>query len=216
MSSMKSNFRLIAAFAALASLALAVSCRGFFVKPTVSSLVVAPATPSIQTGSTNNTVQMSAVATFNDGSTGSTPVSWSISDQSVATISAGGLVKSVATGTATITATSTQNPTITGTQSLTVTVGCIQSISVSPTSASISVSVAPTTQQFTATANTCTGAVPITDVASWISSNTAAATIAGGGLATAVAPGTTTITASSGGVTSGTNGGVNATLTVGP
>lgn len=221
MSSMKSKLRLTAAFAALATLALAASCRGFFVKPTVSSLVVTPATPSIQTGTTNNTVQMSATATFNDGSTGSTPVTWSVSgtgvnSQPIATISSGGLVTAgTDTGTGTITATSTQNPTITGTQSLTVTVGCIQSISISPTSASISVSGTPNTKQFSAQATTCNGTVDVTTVASWVSSNTAFATVAGG-LATAVAPGTVTISASTGGVTSGTNGGVNATLTVGP
>ncbi len=43
MPSLKSKLRLICAFAALATLALAVSCRGFFVKPTLSSLVVTPA-----------------------------------------------------------------------------------------------------------------------------------------------------------------------------
>src|SRR5579859_5382566 len=127
--SMKQTPRVVAAVAMLTILALAASCRGFFVKPTLSSIAVGPASPSIQTGSTNNTVQMFAVGTFNDGSTGNPAVTWSISpSNTVATISPGGLVTSVATGTATVTATATQNPSITGTQSLTVIVGCIQSI----------------------------------------------------------------------------------------
>jgi hypothetical protein len=212
MSSMSQKFRLIGAFAALAALALAASCRGFFVKPTLTSLTVGPAGQSIQTGSTNNTVQMSAVGTFNDGSTGHPRVNWSISPTSVATISSSGLVTSVDVGQATVTATSVDNPSIQGTQSVSVTVGCITSISISPTSAAISVSSTPNTAQFKALANTCTtSGVDITSTASWQSSNPQVATVAGG-LAQAVAQGTTTISASSGGVTSSTN----ATLTVNP
>ncbi len=153
MSSRKQKLRLIGAFAALATLALAASCRGFFVKPTLSSIAVGPGSPSIQTGSTNNTVQMFVVGTFNDGSSGNPAVTWSITPTTTATISGSGLVTSVATGTATVTATATQNPSITGTQSVTVTVGCIQSIAINPTSASISVSGTNTTA-FTANATT--------------------------------------------------------------
>jgi uncharacterized protein YjdB len=202
MSSNTQKLRLIGAFAALATLALAASCRGFFVKPTLTTLAVAPASPSIQTGSTNNTVQMSAVGTFNDGSTGNPSVSWSISPaNSVASINATGLVTSIATGSATVTATSNDNPTISGTQSLTVTVGCITSITLSPTSATISVSQTNHTASFTATANTCNGPFPITDTATWNTSSSDVATVAGG-VVTAVGQGTVNISASSGGVNS--------------
>jgi Bacterial Ig-like domain (group 2). len=211
MSSTSHKVRLIGALAALAALALAVSCRGFFVKPTLSSIAVGPGSPSIQTGSINNTVQMFAVGTFNDGSTGNPPVSWSISDNTKATISANGLVTSVATGSATVTATSKANPSITGTQTVTVTVGCIQSIAISPTSASITASGSNNTFQFTATATTCNGSFPITNSATWNTSNPQVATGAGG-VATGVAAGTVTISATSGGITSN----INATLTVGP
>src|SRR5689334_519665 len=99
MSSTKQTLRIAGAFAALAALALAASCRGFFVKPTLTSLSVGPASPSIQTGTSNNTVQMFAVGTFNDGSNGNPSVSWSISPAStVANINSTGLVTSVATG----------------------------------------------------------------------------------------------------------------------
>src|SRR5438874_8665376 len=118
MSSKMQKVRLVGAFAVVATLALAASCRGFFVKPTLSSISVGPASPSIQTGSSNNTVQMFVVGTFNDGSTGNPAVSWSISPTSTATISAGGLVTSADTGTATVTATANQNPSITGTQTV--------------------------------------------------------------------------------------------------
>ena len=58
------------AFTGMVALATGVSCRGFFVKPTLTSVAVGPANPTIQTGTTNNTVQMFAVATFDDFETG--------------------------------------------------------------------------------------------------------------------------------------------------
>lgn len=203
----------IAAFAALGALALAASCRGFFVNPTLTSIAVGPASPSIQTGNTNNTVQMFAVGTFNDGSTGNPAVTWSISPGSgVATISSSGLVSSVGTGSATVTATATQNPSITGTQSLTVIVGCIKTITLNPTNAAIS-NGGTTSVSITATAQTCNGAVDITSVATWISSNTQIATVSAGEVtptAATGADGTVTISASAGGITSSPN----ATITV--
>src|SRR2546421_11723638 len=126
MSSITSKLRLAGALAALATLAFAISCRGFFVNPTLTSITVAPATPTIQTGTTNNTVQMTAAATFNDGSTGHTPVTWTITPASggavAATISTAGLVTAAATtiGTMTGTATSSKKSTITGSTILTV------------------------------------------------------------------------------------------------
>lgn len=188
------------AFAVLVVAGLGAGCRGFFVKPTLTAITVTPLTPTIQTGTTNNTVQMTATGTYNDGSSNSTPVSWSISDP-VATISASGLVTSQSLGTATITAISTQTPSIQGTQSLTVTVGCITSIALTPTSATLSASSSPNTQQFKANATTCNGVIDITTTALWNSSSTATATV-NSGLVTAVAVGTTNITASSGNVIS--------------
>lgn len=207
------KLRLIGAFAALMALALAASCRGFFVKPTLTSLAVGPASPSIQTGSTNNTVQMFAVGTFNDGSTGNPAVTWSISPaNTIAIINGNGLVTSVATGSATVTATATQNPSITGTQSLTVIVGCITGITLNPTNAAI-INGGTTSVSIKATAQTCNGAVDITDVAVWKSSNTQIATVSAGLVtptATSGADGTVTISATAGGITSSPN----ATITV--
>src|SRR5437660_5532008 len=181
MSSAKHTLRLAGALAALASLALAISCRGFFVNPTLTSITVGPATPTIQTGTTNNTVQMTASATFNDGNSGSTPVTWTIAPAtnggaSAATISASGLVTAAATtiGTMTVTATSTKNTAITGSTTLTVTAGCINSITVSPTNPSTT---AGNTVPFTASADTCNGPIIITDVAAWTSSDTNVATL---------------------------------------
>lgn len=192
------------AFVILLGLAFGVSCRGFFVKPNLTQIAVGPTTPTIQTGNTNNTQQFSAFGTFDDGSHSNPPVTWNSTPVSgstppVATISASGLATAVNQGTTTITATSTQNPTISGSTTLTVTVGCIQSIAVTPPSPTIKVG---TDQPFTATATTCNGTFDITNVATWVSSNTNVATIDSSGVATAIAAGTTNITAASAGVTS--------------
>ena len=188
---------LILAFTVLVGAAVGVGCKGFFVKPTLSSLAVGPGSPTIQTGTTGNTVQMFAVGTFNDGSTGNPAVSWTSATTSAATISASGLVTAVATGQTVITATATENPSITGTQTVTVTVGCIQSITLS--GGSNSLSGAGSTTQWTAKATTCAGTQDITDVAQWSSSQPSVATVAQG-LVTAVANGQTVVSASSAGV----------------
>jgi hypothetical protein len=204
MSSRKSKLRLIGAFAALATLALAISCRGFFVNPTLTALAVGPVSPTIYTGNISNTVQMFAVGTFNDGSTGSTPVTWSISGTGtdgtlVATITSGGLVTAQSTGSGTITASSNVLPSITGTQPLTVAVACTSAPVISPTSASLTPNFP--SYQFTAS---CNGGQDITAVATWVSSNTATATVSAGLVTATSTPtdGTLTITASANGFTS--------------
>jgi hypothetical protein len=112
MSSTKRKFRLAGAFAALATLALAVSCRGFFQNPVLTTLTVDPPTPSVTQGATQ---QMTASATYQDGSTSTltggtscsgNTVCWSSSDTTVITISTGGIVTGIGQGTATITAAS--------------------------------------------------------------------------------------------------------------
>ena len=181
MSSPNHKLRLAGALAALGLLALAVSCTGFFMNPTISSLSVGPVSPTIQTGTTGNTVQMTVFGTNNDGSTTTSPsVSWSISpsDGSVATISTKGLVTSVSTGTATVTATSNQNPAATGTQTVTVTVGCISKINI-PTSAP-ALTANNLVDPLTATAVTCNGDFDVTSVATWNTSDSTLASVSAG------------------------------------
>jgi hypothetical protein len=112
MSSTKHKLSLAGAFAALATLALAVSCTGFFQNPVLTTLTVDPPTPSVTQGATQ---QMTASATYQDGSTSTltggtscsgNTVCWSSSDTTVVTISTGGIVTGVGQGTATITAAS--------------------------------------------------------------------------------------------------------------
>ncbi len=123
MSSTKNKLRLAGAFAALATLALAVSCKGFFQNETLTTITVDPPTPSIAQGATQ---QLTATGTYQDGSTSTltggtscsgNTVCWSSSDTTVASISSGGLVTGVGAGTATISAASGA---ITGTTTATV------------------------------------------------------------------------------------------------
>lgn len=138
MSSPKHKLRLIGALAALAILGLAVSCKGFFVNPTLTAIGITPATPTISDIPPNNTQQFSVIGTFNDGSSASTPVTWSSDTATtVASISSSGLATAVGVGSASITATSTVLPTITASTTLTVVPGNVSSINLTPSTQSV-------------------------------------------------------------------------------
>jgi trimeric autotransporter adhesin len=213
MSSAKHQLRWMSAIAVLLVLALGVACTGFFQNPTLTSIAVGPASPTIESGTTDNTIQMTVTGTNNDGSTTNNPsVAWTSSPNSVATISSSGLVTSVSVGTATVTATSNQNSSITGTATVTVTVGCVTSIKLSQTSGSVSTN--EPSLSITAQAETCNGPFDVTQVATWNSSNTNLATVSAGNIE--IVPGITTggtvaVTASIGAIVSDT-----ATITVSP
>jgi len=122
-SAKKSKLRLAGAFAALATLALAVSCKGFFQNPTLTTITIDPPTPAINLGAS---YQLTATGTYQDGTTSTltggtscsgNTVCWSSSDTTVVSISTGGLANGVGQGTATITAASGA---ITGTATATV------------------------------------------------------------------------------------------------
>jgi uncharacterized protein YjdB len=191
--------RVLGVFASLMLFLLGVGCKGFFVNPTLTTLSVGPATPSIQQGST---LQMAATGTYDDGSTKAltSSVLWSSSDKAIATVSSGGLVNAIATGSATISAAS---GTVSGSTTVTVTLANLVSIAVTPTSPSIKIG---QTQQFKAIGTVQGGGTTdITNSVTWSSSNTAVATITAAGLATAqtvTQSSTTNITASSGNISS--------------
>jgi len=85
MSSTKHKLRLIGAFAALATLALAVSCTGFFTNPTWTSLNVNPSAPSVEVGSTV-TLQAYGIDSNGNGSYLTSGVSWSSATPTLALI----------------------------------------------------------------------------------------------------------------------------------
>jgi len=148
MSSPKSRLRLIGAFAALAALALAVSCQGFFPKATLQSIALQPQTPQFGIGfqqpmqawgtdSNNNRYQLTS------------NVNWQLSSPSVgvvATIDANsGTMTGVNAGTVTVTASSQG---LSGTTTATV-VETVSAMVISPTSASVTENGNPDYQGFT-------------------------------------------------------------------
>lgn len=164
---------------------------------TLKSIAVTPPNPSIVAGTTQ---QFAATATYSDGSTAdiTSTATWMAANTGVATIAAGGLATGVAAGSTSVTATLSG---ITGSDTLTVTQGSktLKSIAVTPSNPSIAVSA---TQQFTATGTySDNSTADITSTATWMTANTAVATIGSGGLATAVGAGSTQVTATLNSVT---------------
>src|ERR1700722_12176379 len=105
MSSRKSKLHLIGAFAALATLALGVSCKGFFQNPTLTTITIDPPTPSVGQGATQ---RLTATGTFQDGTSAALTdgtsrsgiaVCWPSAHTTPATISTGGNVTGIAAGT---------------------------------------------------------------------------------------------------------------------
>ena len=118
-------------------------------------------------------------------------VAWTSSNTAVATVSGTGIVSAVAPGTTTITATSEGR---TGTASISVVPMPVGSVTVSPTSAEVTVGQAVT---LSATVRDTSGAVVGDRSVTWTSSDAAIATVSGAGVVTGVSPGTVTITATS-------------------
>ncbi len=168
------------------------------------SINVNPVNPTKAKGTTE---QFSATGVYTDGSTLdlTTSVTWSSSDNAVASISSAsgseGLATTITTGTTTITATS---GTISGSTLLTVTAAALVSINITPAEPT---NAKGTTRQFTATGTyTDTTTQDITTLVTWSSSNTSIATInASTGLGTATGTGTATISAVLDGVTGTTS-----------
>jgi len=161
MLSRKKKVQIAGALTTLFLAALGVGCKGFFVNPTLTGITVGP-TATIQTGDTQ---QMTAVGTYNDGSTQtlSTGVSWSSGTPSVASINKSGLVTGISQGTSTITAAS---GTQTGTATITVTIGGITSIKVTTQDGLTSIQFG-STEQFIATATANGQQYDVTDAVNW-------------------------------------------------
>jgi hypothetical protein len=122
------------AFTVLVAVAFGVSCKGFFVPPTLTSITINPTAPSVQFGQTT-TVQAYVVNSNDQGSYATSGVSWSSSDDTIATVTGTGsaTLTGVSAGTVQITAAS-ENVTNTATATVYIT---ISSMSITPTSASI-------------------------------------------------------------------------------
>jgi uncharacterized protein YjdB len=155
----------------------------------VASVTVTPSSASVAIG---RTVQLTATPKDASGNplTGRA-ISWSSSDNTIATVSSSGLVTGVVAGSVTITATSEGTS---GTASIAVSGVPVASVTVSPASASVQ---AGQTQQLTATLKDANGNVLTGRTVAWSSNNTTVATVNGTGLVTAKVAGSATITAMS-------------------
>jgi uncharacterized protein YjdB len=172
--------------------------------PALSSIAISPAAFSIASGQNK---QLSATGFYANGTSQdvTNQVTWNSQNTGSATVSSSGLVSGVSAGSATITASIGST---TGTAVATITTAQLQSITITPLTASIA---SGQTQQFMANGIFSDGSqTDITNAVTWNSSDTTIANINAAGLASGVSAGTAAISASSGSVTSATP----ATLTV--
>jgi hypothetical protein len=145
MSSLKHKLRIAGAFGALAALALAISCRGFFVKPTLTSIAVSPTAPEVEQG---KTLQLQLFGTYDDGSRSQVKsgVSWSSSAPTIASVDPNsGILTGLQTGSTTITADAQG---LSSTASATVFI-VIAAISIAPQNPSLSGGTGSGSQNFT-------------------------------------------------------------------
>ena len=149
--------------AALMTLALAVSCKGFFVDPTLTGVAVGPSGLNL---SVQQTFQMVATGSYNDGSqkTLTSGVVWSSDTPTSATVGqTSGIVTGVQPGSANITASSGGCSACSGSTQVKVVLTGVTSITLTPGSQSVTKGGNPV--YFTATA--APGAVDITSTANW-------------------------------------------------
>jgi hypothetical protein len=159
---------------------------------TLVSITITPANPVLVLGTVQ---QFTATGTFSNQSVQdiTTSVTWASSNNTVASISAGGLAAALALGSVTISATSGS---ISGSTTVTVEPAVLSSITVRPGKGKIA---QLTTEQFHAVGTYTDGTTRnLTREVSWTSSDATVATITGTGLASGLAPGTATITATLG------------------
>jgi|GEM_PF-5404863 len=163
-------------------------------------------TPAESTIASNQTVQLTATATYNDASTEdiSGTVTWTSSDTSIATVSSSGLVTAVKEGSITITAT-VPGSTVSGTAAITVEDADPTELSLTPSSVSLLAGTTATLTPSFKPENVNASGVKI----KWASSDEKVATVDADGVVTAVSDGETTITA-----TVDDGRGVKATATV--
>lgn len=134
MSMGKRKVQFLGTLAALYLVGALVACTGFFQNPTATTLTVGPSTFTLNQGSTQ---QMTATATYNDGSIRSvnSGVSWTSSDTGTASVNSGGLVTGLAVGgPVTITG---EYQTVTGTASATVALTNVTAITISPKNSTV-------------------------------------------------------------------------------
>lgn len=160
---------------------------------TLSSIAITPSSTLLAPASG---VQLTANGTFSDGSTVriNPSVSWSTSDNTIATVNTTGFVTGQSGGVVTVTA---RQGSVSGTANILVESAALTSTQVSPASSQVPVTIR---SQFKATGTFSNGdKQDLTSFVTWTSSKSAIATISSvqstAGSATGLQPGTTTISA---------------------
>jgi Bacterial Ig-like domain (group 2) len=180
--------------------------------PTLQTIAVLPATPTVLLGSTQ---QLTAMGTYNDGTIQdlTATAAWNSSNAGAATISATGLVTTVAAGQSTMKATAGA---INGSTVLTVSANGVASVSVAPANPSIAIN---GTQQFIATVQ---GVGTFSSVVNWFvndvaGGNATVGTVSASGLYTApsTVPNPTIVTIKATSATDSTKSGFTSITIVG-
>jgi uncharacterized protein YjdB len=186
----RQRLQIFAAITVLLLLALGVGCTGFFQNPQIVTLTIGPQSATIAEGTT---IQMTAVATYDDGSTKTLTkdVFWSSDDTSVAPITQSGSVTGEAPGTATITASSGA---ITGTTTLTVTLNNVTSILIQPQGTQTVALGGSTT--YTCLANVSGGQTDVTSIVTWSVTDSTGATASNISITNQTIPATLTVLSS--------------------
>ena len=193
------NFQLVAFRGALGTSGAVFGSLSNVAAATTMASTVSVATVSVSPSTVNGTVGQTAqlTAATRDASgnvlTGRV-VTWSSSDNTIASVSSTGLVSEAGAGTATITATSEGK---TGQAQITVTAAApvpVATVIISPASTSVPIG---STVQLTATTKDATGQTLTGRVITWSSADINLATVNGTGLVAGVAAGTVAVTATS-------------------
>jgi uncharacterized protein YjdB len=155
----------------------------------VGSVTVSPASSTVQTGETKT---LSATVRDTSGAVVTDRVmTWSSSDETIATVSSAGVVTGVSAGTATITATSEGKS---GSAAVTVLPVPVATVTLEPASVRLEPGQTATLQ---ATTKSADGTVLTGRVVTFASDNVNVARVSSDGVVTGVGPGTATITATS-------------------
>jgi Bacterial Ig-like domain (group 2) len=193
--------RLTIALAGLTLLAACGSSNNISPASPVASVTISPINPTVKTA---RTVQLTAVALDSAGAVLSQAlITWAVTDPTLATISAGGLVTGVAAGSTTVTASS---GTAADTVPLTVTpgppIGPPVSVTILPNPATVYVG---DSLQLAATVLDSSGTILTGVTLGWSSGNSGTASVSASGMLHGVALGGTTVTVTAGTVSGQTS-----------
>uniref|UniRef100_UPI00260C68DD Ig-like domain-containing protein n=1 Tax=uncultured Shewanella sp. TaxID=173975 RepID=UPI00260C68DD len=165
----------------------------------ITAIQVTPSPVNVAKGQTQ---QLTATATYSDGTSSgiSSEVTWLPDDTATATVSASGLLTGVEVGNTTLTA--TKDGVTSNIVGVNVSTAVITAIQVTPSPVNVAKG---QTQQLVADATYSDGtSSPVTNSVTWIPIDTATTTVSASGLLTGVEAGNTTLTATKDGVTSNT------------